>query len=95
MNANIEDLIAIQHLYNAAVALHAYAKSVGSPMALHDAYNQRVREIYPIVGRGLAIYRYRIDLAGLMVDASLSQEYPEQIIGILKDIAQDLAAYIR
>jgi hypothetical protein len=95
MNANIEDLIAIQHLYNACVALHTYAKAVGEPKPLNEAYNDRVRHMYPFVSSGLPTYRNNVDLAGLMLDACQNSDYPEQIIGILKDVAQDLAAYIR
>jgi hypothetical protein len=88
MNANIEDLIAIQHLYNAAVALHAYARTVGAPTDLRDMYNHRKHKSLPS-------YAVDLRLECLMFDASRCAHSAVDIIDALKEIAQDLAAYIR
>lgn len=87
-NLHIEDLIAIQKLYAVCYALHDYAKTVGAPTDLRDMYNHRKHKSLP---------RYAIDLRieCLMFDASRNPEHVPCIIDALKDMASDLAAYIR
>ena len=85
---HIEDLIAIQKLYAVCVSLHDYASTVGAPLSLRDLYNNRKHHALP---------KYAIDLRleCLMFDASRNPACAVGIIETLKDIASDLASYIR
>jgi len=87
-NLHIEDLIAIQKLYAACVAIHEYARTVGAPLPLRDLYNNRKHHTLP---------KYAIDfrLECLMFDVSRHPECSVDVIEALKDIAGDLASYIR
>lgn len=87
-NLHIEDLIAIQKLYAVCVSLHDYARTVGAPIDLRDMYNHRKHKSLPC-------YAIDLRLECLMFDASRNPECAVDIIDALKNIAQDLASYIR
>lgn len=85
---HIEDLIAIQKLYAVCVSLHDYASTVGAPISLEHLYNNRAPN-------HLTKYAIALRLECLMFDASRNPQYVSDIINALKEIANDLASYIR